>query len=47
MPIIALTAVEDNDIRENASKAGISDYLQKPTSEENVRDILIRFFPKT
>jgi len=41
-PIIALTAVEDNEARSAAMEAGFDDYLIKPASEESLRKILLQ-----
>lgn len=42
IPIIALTAVEDQESRQNAINAGFDDYLIKPASEESLRKIILR-----
>jgi CheY-like chemotaxis protein/signal transduction histidine kinase len=42
VPIIALTAVEDEKTRKAAMKAGFNGYLIKPASEENVRKIILQ-----
>ena len=47
MPIIALTAIENDITRKSALAAGINDYLVKPASAEDVRNILLRTFSKT
>jgi len=41
-PIIALTAIEDNEARSAAMEAGFDDYLIKPASEESLRKILLQ-----
>ena len=46
-PIIALTAVEDNEARSAAMEAGFNDYLVKPASEESLRKILLQNQPKS
>ncbi len=47
MPVIALTAVSDHETKLTASRAGIDDYLIKPVTAWNVKDILLRNFSKT
>jgi CheY-like chemotaxis protein/signal transduction histidine kinase len=47
MPIIALTAIENDNTKKSAIAAGINDYLVKPASAEDVRNILLRTFSKT
>jgi len=47
LPIIALTAVEDSDTRSSASAAGINDYLVKPATANNIRELLLRTFSKS
>lgn len=44
MPIIALTAVENEDARQHAMETGIDDYLVKPATVEDIRNILLKLF---
>ena len=46
-PIIALTAVEDDEARSAAMEAGFNDYLIKPASEESLRKILLQNQPNS
>ncbi len=46
-PLIALTAVEDEEIRSTALQAHFNDYLIKPASKENLRKILIEHSSKS
>ena len=47
MPIIALTAVDDSETRTATNKAGVNDYLVKPSTAESIREILLRTFSKS
>jgi CheY-like chemotaxis protein/signal transduction histidine kinase len=46
-PIIALTAVENEDALKSAMKAGFDDYLIKPAAEDSIRKILLKIIPKS
>ena len=45
-PVIAVTAVENPDTRNAAEALGIEDYLVKPATIEQIKEILLRTFPK-
>ncbi len=47
IPIIALTAVEDQETRQSAIDAGFDDYLIKPASEESLRNIILQHDSKS
>jgi signal transduction histidine kinase/CheY-like chemotaxis protein len=47
MPIIALTAVENEDAKQQAIKNGINDYLVKPATVEDIRKILLNLFSES
>jgi len=47
IPIIALTAVEDEKTRQSAEKAGITDYLVKPATADKIKEILLQSFSKS
>lgn len=47
MPIIALTAVETDDARQQAIENGINDYLVKPATVEDIRKILLNLFSES
>jgi CheY-like chemotaxis protein len=46
VPVVAVTAVENPDTRSAAEALGIEDYLLKPATTDQIKDILIRIFPK-
>ncbi len=45
-PVVAVTAVENPDTRSAAEALGIKDYLLKPASADQIKEILLRTFPK-
>ncbi len=45
-PIVAVTAVENPETRSAAEELGIKDYLLKPATNEQIKEILLRTFPK-
>lgn len=47
MPIIALTAVETEDARQQAVENGFNDYLVKPATIEDIRKILLDLFSES
>jgi CheY-like chemotaxis protein/signal transduction histidine kinase len=46
VPVVAVTAVENPDTRSAAEALGIEDYLLKPASTDQIKEILLRTFPK-
>jgi len=46
VPVVAVTAVENPDTRSAAEALGIEDYLLKPATTDQLKDILLRTFPK-
>ena len=47
MPIVALTAVESDEIKQSARNAGIVDYLVKPAKAEDIKELLLKTFSKS
>jgi CheY-like chemotaxis protein len=47
LPIVALSADENEETRKAAFEAGMNDYLMKPTRVENIKHLLIKLFSKT
>jgi len=47
MPIIALTAVEKNNTKQQAHQAGINEYLIKPVTTEVLRKVLLNYFAES
>jgi len=47
IPIIAMTADEDEQRRNEAMKAGMNDYLVKPAKVESIKQLLIKLFSKS
>jgi signal transduction histidine kinase/CheY-like chemotaxis protein len=47
MPIIALTAVEKNNTKQQAHQAGINEYLVKPATTEIFRKVLLNYFAES
>jgi len=47
MPIIALTAVEKNNTKQQAHQAGINEYLIKPATTEMFRKVLLNYFAES
>lgn len=43
LPIIAFTAVDPGDIREDAQKAGINEFLIKPADPDSLKKILLKY----
>jgi CheY-like chemotaxis protein/signal transduction histidine kinase len=46
IPFVAVTAVENHDTRSAAEGLGIEEYLLKPATAGQIKEILLRFFPK-
>jgi CheY-like chemotaxis protein/signal transduction histidine kinase len=46
VPVVAVTAVENPDTRSDAAALGIEDYLLKPATTDQIKEILQRIFPK-
>ncbi len=46
VPVVAVTAVENPDTRSAAEALGVEDYLLKPASTDQIKEILLRTFPK-
>jgi len=46
VPVVAVTAVENPDTRSAAEALGVEDYLLKPATTDQLKDILLRTFPK-
>jgi CheY-like chemotaxis protein/signal transduction histidine kinase len=46
VPVVAVTAVENPDSRSDAAALGIEDYLVKPATTDQIKEILLRSFPK-
>lgn len=46
VPVVAVTAVENPDTRKTAEALGVEDYLLKPATTDQIKEILIRTFPK-
>ncbi len=46
VPVVAVTAVENPDTRSAAAALGIEDYLLKPATTDQIKEILLRRFPK-
>jgi CheY-like chemotaxis protein/signal transduction histidine kinase len=46
VPVVAVTAVENPDSRSNAAALGIKDYLLKPATTDQIKEILLHSFPK-
>jgi signal transduction histidine kinase/CheY-like chemotaxis protein len=46
VPVVAVTAVENPDTRSAATALGIKDYLLKPATTDQIKEILLRTFPK-
>ncbi len=46
VPVVAVTAVENPDTRSAAEALGIEDYLLKPASTDQIKEILLRTFPE-
>ena len=47
LPIIAMSADEDEKLRAAALKAGMNDYVMKPARVESIKQLLIKLFSKT
>jgi signal transduction histidine kinase/CheY-like chemotaxis protein len=47
LPIIAMTAAEDDGTRSAAFNAGMGDYITKPARVENIKQLLIKLFSTT
>jgi len=45
IPVIALTAWQEQDFRDKALKAGVVEYLSKPTPPRILKEALERFLP--
>ena len=46
VPVVAVTAVENPDTRSAAEALGVEDYLLKPATTDQIKEILLRTFPK-
>ena len=46
VPVVAVTAVENPDTRSTAETLGVTDYLLKPATTDQIMEILLRTFPK-
>lgn len=46
VPVVAVTAVENPDTRSTAESLGVKDYLLKPATTDQIKEILLRTFPK-
>ena len=46
VPVVAVTAVENPDTRSAAEALGVEDYLLKPASTDQIKEILLHTFPK-
>ena len=46
VPVVAVTAVENPDTRSTAEALGVTDYLLKPATTDQIMEILLRTFPK-
>ncbi len=47
LPVIAMSADEDNVTRKAAFEAGMNDYVMKPARVENIKQLLIKLFSTT
>ena len=47
MPVIAMSADDDDQVRKAARDAGMNDYISKPARVETVKQLLIKLFSKT
>ena len=47
LPIIAMSADEDDKTRAAAFKAGMNDYVMKPARVESIKQLLIKLFSTT
>jgi CheY-like chemotaxis protein len=45
VPVVAVTAVENPETRNAVEALGIEDYLVKPASTDQIKEILFRIFP--
>lgn len=45
-PVVAVTAVENPDTRTSAEALGVEDYLLKPATTDQIKEIFLRIFPK-
>ena len=46
VPVVAVTAVENPDTRSTAEALGVTDYLLKPATTDQIMEILLRTFPE-
>ncbi len=46
IPVVAVTAVENPDTRSTAEALGVKDYLLKPATTDQIKEILLRTFPE-
>ena len=46
VPVVAVTAVENPDTRSTAEALGVEDYLLKPATTDQIKEILLRTFPR-
>jgi CheY-like chemotaxis protein len=47
LPVIAMSADEDDETRAAAFKAGMNEYVRKPARVENIKQLLIKLFSTT
>ena len=47
LPVIALTANSLSGDRQRCLDAGMTDYLSKPYSEADLRELLVRWLPRS
>ncbi|MFO7934856.1 MAG: response regulator [Bacteroidales bacterium] len=47
LPIVAMSADEDDDTRAAAFRAGMNEYVMKPARVENIKQLLIKLFSTT
>lgn len=46
IPVVAVTAVENPETKSAAEALGVEDYLLKPATVDQIKEILLRIFPK-
>jgi CheY-like chemotaxis protein len=44
IPIIALTSLDFEDIKQEISESGINDYIKKPTGAKELKNLLLHYF---
>ena len=45
-PVVFFSAIDDFDARKTAKELGAKDYIVKPFDEQEVSNVLAKFFPK-